>query len=64
MKAINSVISDFEKYTGERAEFLYLGQNEWNALKKMSPAYAEIEDPQYMGLKILRVNTESHLAVS
>ena len=64
MKDINRAIADFEKKTGERAGFLYLGQNEWNALKKMSPAYAEVEDPQYMGLKILRVNTDNHLAVS
>ena len=64
MKDINSAIADFEKKTGERAEFVYLGQNEWNALKKTSPAYAKIEDPEYMGLKILRVNADNHLAVS
>jgi len=69
MKDIDRAISLFEKKTGKRAKFLYLGQDEWVFLKNNTLAmsgfdYAKIEDPEYMGLKILRVNTDSHLAVS
>ena len=65
----DKAVFDFEKKTGERAKFLYLGQDEWVFLKNNTLAmsgfdYAKIEDPQYMGLKVLRVNRASHLAVS
>ena len=69
MKDIDRAISSFEKKKGKRAKFLYLGQDEWVFLKNNTLAmsgfdYAKIEDPEYMGLKILRVNTDNHLAVS
>ena len=65
---IAAEIVEFETNTGIKPNCIYLGKNEWNALKHFAEQiagfkYSSNSGPEFMGKKIHIVHDDNHIGV-